>query len=174
MASKKISKYLSYILRHRPDSIDLVLDEHGWADMDELISKTKDLVLSKEIIAEVVESSDKQRFIIKENKIRANQGHSIDIDLDLKPTPPPDVLYHGTAMKYVESIMQEGIKSMNRQHVHLSKDIKTAKNIGSRHGKPIVLQIDTQAMYRDGCIFYLSENGVWLTEFVSVEYIIVE
>jgi len=174
MASKKISKYLSYILRHRPDSIDLVLDEHGWADMDELISKTKDLVLSKEIIAEVVKSSDKQRFVIKENKIRANQGHSIDIDLDLKPTMPPDVLYHGTATRYVESIMQEGIKSMNRQHVHLSQDIQTAKSIGSRHGKPIVLQIDTHAMYRDGCLFYLSDNGVWLTEFVSVEYIIVE
>lgn len=167
----KISKYLSYILRHKPDAISLVLDENGWADIDELIAKTKDFELTKDMIYEVVKASDKQRFIIKNNKIRANQGHSINIDLNLNTIIPPAILYHGTTIKYIDAIMAEGIKPMSRQYVHLSKDIQTAKTVGARHGKPEVLKIDCQAMYQDGYKFYLSENGIWLTEYVSNKYI---
>jgi len=169
----QISKYLSYILRHKPESIGLVLDNNGWANIDELISKTKEFVLTKEILNEVVKTSDKQRFIIKDNTIRANQGHSIDIDLNVLSTNPPSLLYHGTAIKNIDRIMQEGIKSMSRQYVHLSADKQTAVNVAQRHGKPIVMQIDCRTMYEDGYKFYLSENNVWLTDYIPPKYIVI-
>lgn len=168
----QISKYLSLILRHQPQSIGLVLDPNGWADVDELLNKSK-LKFSFQQLVEVVEKNDKQRFILSDDqtKIRANQGHSIKIDLDLTPQIPPPILYHGTVEKYLDSIRIEGLKKMNRNHVHLSKDIETAQKVGSRRGIAIILKIDAKAMNNDEILFYCSENGVWLTDNVPTKYI---
>jgi len=163
---QKISKYLSYILRHQPESIDLKLDSHGWADIDEIIAKTKELLLTRELIEAVVESSDKQRFAIKGNKIRANQGHSFEVDLQLTPQTPPIMLYHGTATRFLDSIKQSGLLPQSRQYVHLSRDRSTAIEVGKRHGKVVVLKIDCTSMLDDGYEFFLSNNGVWLTKVV--------
>lgn len=170
---KKISKYLSYILRHKPESIGLTLDVNGWANIDELIEKTTEIAISKTLINEVVKTSDKQRFIISEDqmKIRANQGHSVNIDLNLVAKEPPNILYHGTAEDSVNPIMKEGIKPNSRQYVHLSENIETAWKVGSRHGKPVILTINCEAMFLDGYEFYLSNNGVWLTNYVPSKYI---
>jgi putative RNA 2'-phosphotransferase len=170
------SKFLSLVLRHRPELIHLNMDANGWVDIDELINnanKYKNMHLTKEILAEIVKTNDKQRFIIdtKNNKIRANQGHSIAIDLALEPQIPPDELYHGTATGFLDSIIGNGIKSMSRQYVHLSRTVEIAENVGKRHGKPIVLYIDAKAMYENGHRFYLSENKVWLVDYVPKEYI---
>ena len=167
----KVSKFLSLILRHKPQTIGLKLDAHGWADIDEIISNSKNIKLNREIIDEVVSKDNKQRFIIEGDKIRANQGHSIEVDLELKAITPPDILYHGTATRFLESIMKTGLSRQNRQYVHLSKDIKTAISVGKRHGKVIVLEVDAKRMIRDGYEFYLSENGVWLTGSVPVGYL---
>ncbi|MER0437944.1 RNA 2'-phosphotransferase [Emticicia sp. W12TSBA100-4] len=168
----QISKYLSLILRHQPQSIGLVLDPNGWADVDELLNKSK-LKFSFQQLVEVVEKNDKQRFILSDDqtKIRANQGHSIKIDLDLTPQIPPPILYHGTVEKYLDSIRTEGLKKMNRNHVHLSKDIETAQKVGNRRGIAIILKIDAEAMNNDKILFYCSENGVWLTDNVPTKYI---
>jgi len=167
----RISKYLSFILRHKPEAINLKLDEKGWADIDEIILKTKKFSLNRKLIEKVVLEDNKQRYIIDGDKIRANQGHSINVDLELKPQIPPKILYHGTATRFIDSIMKTGLKTQNRQYVHLSKDLKTAKNVGSRHGKVVILNIDTVSMLEDGFEFYVSENGVWLTNHVPVKYI---
>ncbi len=173
---KKTSKFLSYVLRHHPELIDLTLDEQGWANVDELITKsTNDSQgFTFEELNEIVETNDKKRFIFNEDKtrIRANQGHSIDIDLALKPQQPPEFLYHGTAQNNVDSILEKGIEKRSRQHVHLSMDKETATKVGMRHGKPIILTIRTAEMSKDGILFYLSENNVWLTEFVDAKYIL--
>ena len=172
---KKISKFLSLILRHQPETIDLILDENGWANVDELREKCSKHKISftLEDLDEVVETNDKKRFIFNDDKtkIRANQGHSIEIDLALKPQQPPEFLYHGTAQNNVESILENGIEKRNRQHVHLSQDKETATKVGMRHGKPIILTIKTGKMFEDGILFYLSENNVWLTDFVDAKYI---
>ncbi|MPT31910.1 MAG: RNA 2'-phosphotransferase [Chryseobacterium sp.] len=172
---KKISKFLSLVLRHQPETIDLILDENGWANVDELREKCSKhkIDFTLEELNEVVETNDKKRFIFNEDKtkIRANQGHSIDIDLALKPQQPPEFLYHGTAHSNVESILEKGIEKRNRQHVHLSLDKETATKVGMRHGKPIILTIRTEKMFEDGILFYLSENNVWLTDFVDSKYI---
>ena len=172
---KHKSKFLSLVLRHKPEVIDLTLDENGWADIKELITKAsaKDVILSQEIIKVVIETNDKQRFTYNDvkSKIRANQGHSIKIDIDLESVEPPSLLYHGTAKRNIDSILEKGIDKRNRQHVHLSNEIETTKNVGSRHGKPIILIIDASQMHRDGIKFYLSKNKVWLTEFVDDKYI---
>lgn len=169
----QISKYLSLILRHQPQSIGLVLDPHGWANVDELLNKSK-LKFSFQQLIEAVENNDKQRFILNtdQTKIRANQGHSIKIDLDLKPQTPPNILYHGTVDKYLDNIRLEGLKKMSRNHVHLSKDVETAQKVGSRRGSAIILKIDAATMNSDGILFYYSENGVWLTYNVPTKYII--
>lgn len=173
---KKISKFLSYVLRHHPELINLNLDENGWANVDELIIKsTNDSQgFTFEELDEIVETNDKKRFIFNEDKtrIRANQGHSIDINLALIPQQPPEFLYHGTAQSNIESILEKGIEKRNRQHVHLSQDIETATKVGMRHGKPIILTINTEKMFDDGIEFYLSENNVWLTDFVDATYIL--
>jgi putative RNA 2'-phosphotransferase len=129
--------------------------------------------LNKEIIMEIVRTNDKRRFIIDAgtNRIRANQGHSIEIDLGLEPQIPPDELYHGTATRFLESIMKQGIKPMSRQYVHLSRTEEIAKTVGERHGNLVVLYIDAGAMHKNGCKFYLSENKVWLVDYVPQEYI---
>ena len=172
---KEISKFLSYILRHHPELIDLNLDEKGWANVNEIIAKSANdnQGFTFEELNEIVETNDKKRFVFNEDKtrIRANQGHSIGIDLNLKPQQPPELLYHGTAQANVDSILKNGIEKRSRQHVHLSLDIETATKVGMRHGKPIILTISTGKMFEDGILFYLSENNVWLTDFVNPCYI---
>jgi putative RNA 2'-phosphotransferase len=167
----KVSKYLSFVLRHKPESIALELDTHGWAKIDELIEKIHEMELTKELIEEVVAKNDKQRFIIEGDKIRANQGHSIEIDLELEAVEPPDVLYHGTATRFLESIMQNGLTKQERQYVHLSKNIETAIAVGKRHGKVVILELDSKRMFEEGYLFYLSKNGVWLTDSVPTVYL---
>jgi putative RNA 2'-phosphotransferase len=173
---KKVSKFLSLVLRHKPEIINLNLDENGWTDVDELLTKSKrdsHQGLTFEELEEIVETNDKKRFIFNEDKtrIRANQGHSIDIDLALKPQQPPEFLYHGTAQANIDSILKKGIEKRSRQHVHLSQDKDTETKVGMRHGKPLILVIKTKEMFDDGLEFYLSENNVWLTNFVDAKYI---
>ncbi|MEH1826367.1 MAG: RNA 2'-phosphotransferase [Nostoc sp.] len=171
----KISKYLSKYLRHTPDAIGIQLAPGGWVDVDELLTacaKNK-FPLTRQELQAVVESSEKQRFSFDAtgNLIRANQGHSVKVDLHLEGVVPPDELYHGTGHKSVESILQTGLSKMSRHHVHLSKDIETAKTVGTRHGKPVVFAVNAAAMHQAGYIFYCSANGVWLVENVPPEYL---
>jgi putative RNA 2'-phosphotransferase len=171
----KISKFLSLILRHAPDEIGLVLDENGWADVGELIAKAaqKGMVFSREDIEEVVVTNDKQRFSYNEDKsrIRANQGHSIDVDLQLQRKEPPVTLYHGTVAKFLGMIEEQGLQKMSRHHVHLSADRLTAEKVASRRGEAIILVIRSEEMRLAGFEFFLSDNGVWLTDHVPVKYI---
>lgn len=171
---KKTSKHLSYLLRHKPESIGLELDSNGWANVAQLLLLTD---ISQDTLEEVVFTNDKQRFAFSPDgkMIRANQGHSVGgVELALNPTPPPEVLYHGTVSKFMESIQEQGLMKMNRHHVHLSATIDTAANVGSRRGKPIVLNINASVMADEGFNFYLSNNGVWLTDEVPVKYIDIE
>lgn len=172
---KSVSKFLSLILRHRPEMIGLNLDDNGWADVEELIAKsaTDHSSFTKDDLEEIVATNDKQRFIFNEDhtQIRANQGHSISVDLNLQSQTPPEYLYHGTVAKSLSIIRTEGIKKMSRQHVHLSKDRETAVIVGSRRGEAIILVISSGAMYKDGLEFFLSENGVWLTDHIPAHYI---
>ncbi|KZK78372.1 RNA 2'-phosphotransferase [Pseudovibrio sp. W64] len=168
------SKYLSFILRHKPEEIGLQLDPEGWANINELIERAKPQVeLTFEMIEQVVIESDKQRFKLSDDKIhiRANQVHSVKVDLKLIPVTPPGVLYHGTAEQNWDSIMKQGLKAQSRHHVHLSQDRATAIKVGQRHGKPIVLLIDSERMHHSGVQFYQSDNGVWLTDVVIPEFI---
>jgi len=169
---KHISKFLSLVLRHKPEEIGLQLDESGWADVEELIAKS-DIRFTKEDLFEIVATSDKQRFALNEDrtKIRANQGHSIEVDLGLPPAVPPDLLYHGTAADTVDVIRKDGIQRMSRQYVHLSTVKDTAVQVGGRHGKPVILTVRAGEMHADGLQFYLSENKVWLTDYVPAKYI---
>jgi len=175
MYLKNISKFLSLVLRHKPEAIGLTMDKNGWVNVDELIEKMNQSgkKVNLENIIEVVETNQKQRFNLDlpNNRIRANQGHSINVDVELSEKIPPKFLYHGTATKNKALISKEGLKKMNRQHVHLSVDHETAFKVGSRHGKPIILKVDCKRMANDGIKFYLSENNVWLTDGVGVEYI---
>ena len=161
----KISKYLSLVLRHKPEEIGLDLDDDGWTNVDELLQKTG---LGLEDLKEVVDTNDKKRFAFSDDfkKIRANQGHSIKVDLKIKPTIPPEILYHGTAEKNIVSIFEKGILKQDRNYVHLSADFVTAKNVGMRYGKPFILEIFALKMHQEGYKFYLSKNNVWLTNFV--------
>lgn len=166
----EISKYLSFILRHKPESIGLKLDKNGWLDIDDIISKTTDYELTEEIIKDIVKNNNKQRFTINDNKIRANQGHSRIVELGLKRQQPPSILYHGTSVRFLDAINKRGVLSQERQYVHLSNNYKTAYSIGERHGKPAVLEIYAEKMHRDGIEFYISKNGIWLTKKISPEY----
>ena len=172
---KHISKFMSLVLRHKPEEIGLQLDENGWAKVDELIARMNDqgMNVDHHIINTVVETNDKKRFAFNVDKtmIRANQGHSIDIELNLPEAIPPEILYHGTTDKYLENIFKEGLVRKSRQHVHLSITIDTAKAVGTRHGKPVILIIRSKEMHDAGYKFYLSENKVWLTDAIPVEYI---
>lgn len=175
MDLNNISKYMSLILRHKPDVIGIELDEHGWANVNDLISgiEKDNHGFNFELLEEIVRSDSKQRYSFNDDKsfIRANQGHSINVDVELKEKEPPEYLYHGTGEKYVKSINQDGLIPKSRLYVHLSKDIKTAENVGKRHGQEVVYCIDSRQMYRDGYKFYLSENGVWLTKEVPIKYL---
>ncbi len=168
------SKFIALILRHKPETIHLQLDEHGWAKVDELIagvSKTHPIDL--EILEEIVRTDNKQRYSFSEDRtlIRANQGHSIPVDVELEKRTPPDILYHGSASKFETSIMEEGLLPKSRLYVHLSKDIETAKVVGSRHGTPIIFEVNTKSMVSDGYEFYYSRNGIWLTKNVPAIYL---
>ena len=177
MASRavKISKYLSYHLRHRPDLLGLELAPGGWVEIDKLLQAAREnsFPISEIELKQVVEQNDKQRFSFSNtgNLIRANQGHSVAIDLQLKPIAPPNILYHGTHRSVVAVIQQQGLKKMSRHHVHLSSELKDAITVGKRRGEPVVFQIDALQMNQANYKFYRSDNGVWLTEFVPVKYI---
>lgn len=168
----RLSKFLSLILRHNPGKIGLTLDPNGWADVDELLLKAK---MDRPTLERVVAENDKKRFAFSADgkKIRASQGHSISVDLQLEPVSPPEVLYHGTAERFRQSILENGLLHGRRQHVHLSKDVATALIVGRRHGKPVVFQIKAREMEKDGYLFFLSANGVWLTEHVPAKYLVV-
>lgn len=169
-----ISRFISLILRHKPETIGITLDEHGWANVKDLIEGIKKTrPFDMDMLEEIVRTDNKQRYSFNEDKtlIRANQGHSIPVDVELKKAVPPDILYHGTGEKYVSSIDKEGLLPKSRLYVHLSKDEDTAVNVGKRHGKPVVYKVDARKMQEDGFEFFLSVNGVWLTKEVPVKYI---
>lgn len=172
----KVSKYLSLILRHKPETIGIALDEHGWAEVENLILgiSTNYPGFNMDILEEIVRTDEKQRYSFNEDKtlIRANQGHSIPVDVELEEVEPPEWLYHGTGKKYVDSINKQGLIPKNRLYVHLSDDIITAIDVGERHGGfANVYRVDSGKMHRDGFVFYKSKNGVWLTKSVPVEYL---
>jgi putative RNA 2'-phosphotransferase len=172
----EISKFLSLVLRHRPAKIGLSLDDGGWAQVDDLLAAAQraGVSLDRDTLQQVVAQNDKQRFAFSadHSKIRANQGHSIPVDLGLEPLAPPELLFHGTATRFLASIKAQGLIPRGRQYVHLSPDEPTAIKVGQRHGQPIVLTIQAGRMYAAGLTFYRSANGVWLTDKVLVEYII--
>jgi putative RNA 2'-phosphotransferase len=170
------SKFLSLLLRHQPEVIGMQLDAEGWLPIDELIENAnrQGKQLSLELLHEVVASCEKKRFALSEDglKIRANQGHSVrDIELNLEAVVPPNVLYHGTVAAFLDSIREHGLLKRSRNHVHLSADVETAKKVGARRGKSVILTIRSEAMHQSGHSFYLSANGVWLTDAVPVSFI---
>lgn len=168
------SKFLSLVLRHKPDIIGLTLDTEGWAGIDELIRLSQSHTpLTRAMIEAIVAENSKQRFAISDDgsRIRARQGHSIDVDLQLQPTSPPQRLYHGTATRFVDAIRREGLHKRSRQHVHLSANADTATLVGARHGRPMVLIVHADKMAAAGHAFFLSENGVWLTDAVPPAFI---
>lgn len=171
----KVSKFLSYVLRHEPHAIGLGLDANGWARVDELIAKATaaGTPIDVESIRLAVETNDKRRFAFSDDgtRIRANQGHSIGVDLGLVPQTPPDVLYHGTATRFLDGIRRDGLVAGQRQHVHLSADRETATRVGERHGTPVVLVVDARTMHAEGLVFLRSDNGVWLTDAVPPRYL---
>ena len=169
------SQFISLVLRHKPEAAGITLDEHGWADVEALISGSckNGVPLDREMLDEIVRTDNKQRYSFNEDGtlIRANQGHSIPVDVELEEKTPPDVLYHGTGEKYVPSIEKQGLIPKSRLYVHLSSDVDTAKKVGSRHGKPVIYRVDCRKMSEDGYRFFLSVNGVWLTKLVPAEYL---
>lgn len=170
----KTSKYLSLILRHKPEAAGITLDEHGWADVEDLVAGIgKTQRFSKEMLEEIVRTDQKQRYSFNEDHtlIRANQGHSIPVDVELPVAEPPEILWHGTGQKYVEAIDQKGLIPKGRLYVHLSSDPDTALKVGSRHGRPVIYEVDCRKMRTDGFVFYRSVNGVWLTKSVPAEYL---
>lgn len=173
MSEQKLSKYLAYLLRHHPEVANLNMDKNGWVEVDELIANTEGN-FTRENLEKIVRTDKKRRYSFNEDesKVRANQGHSINVDVELDEVIPVFKLYHGTADKFLDSIMKEGIKPQTRQYVHLSRDYDTAVKVGARHGNVVVLEIDTKAMVEDGIKFYLSANGVWLTKYIDPKYII--
>ena len=172
----RLSKFLSYVLRHHPESIGLELDEGGWARVDELLTAAQraGVSLNEESLRQVVEQSDKKRFAFSEDslRIRAEYGHSIPVELDLQAVLPPEFLYHGTARRFVASIRRQGLRRRGRNYVHLSPDEHTAIGVGKRHGKPVILVVQARRMHGSGFTFYRSESGTWLTEEVPPEYIV--
>ena len=174
----EVSKYMSWALRHKPEEAGIVLDANGWTDVYLLVdAHNKRAQVGKEIttleVLEVVRTCEKQRYAVSPDmrRIRANQGHSIAVDVELVEQTPPDVLYHGTAERFYEAIQRQGIDKMKRQHVHLSADVQTAMRVGARHGVLRLLKIDAQRMHADGVKFWISANGVWLVDHVDPKYL---
>lgn len=172
--SDKLSVFISLVLRHNPAAAHITLDEHGWADVDDLLTGIRNTgrKINMNILEDIVATDKKRRYSFNQDKtlIRANQGHSIPVDVELKEQEPPEFLYHGTAERFLNRIEKEGLQSMSRLYVHLSTEPETALQVGKRHGKPVVLKIYSGSMYRDGNKFYLSENGVWLTKKIERKY----
>jgi len=170
-----VSKLLSLVLRHNPSLLKLDMNKNGWVNIQQIIINFKlykNLNIDFDIIRHIVQTSDKKRFVIDETgeKIRANQGHSIKVDLDLHLNEPPDFLFHGTATRFLDQIMSEGLKPMSRHQVHLSASRKTAFEVGRRHGIPVVLTVRAKEMYKNGFQFFISENKIWLVDRVPKEY----
>lgn len=176
MKSNHIGKFISLILRHKPNTIGITLDQNGWANTQELLNglNAAGKKVDIEQLINIVNTDNKRRFSFNsdKSKIKANQGHSIPVNLGLLELVPPTILYHGTSEKFIESIKQNGIQKRSRQYVHLSSNVETAVAVGKRHGNPIVLKINTEQMFIDGYKFYLSENGVWLTDNVPYQYVL--
>ena len=174
-SENRLSRTLSLVLRHDPGVIGLSLDDHGWARIDELLNclNQKGKRIDRVLLEKIVVESDKQRFRISEDgmMIRANKGHSISIELDLEEKAPPQWLYHGTASRFMDAIEREGLQKQSRHHVHLCGDQETARKVGARHGKPVVLEVAAQLMVSHGYRFYQSENGVWLVDEVPPDYL---
>lgn len=172
----KLGRFLSLVLRHDPGAAGITLDEHGWADVNQLLAGVNRTGRRIDLptLERIVRENNKQRYSFNEDhtKIRANQGHSVPVDVELKETEPPQYLYHGTATRFFPAIQKEGIRKMSRQYVHLSGDFQTAMAVGKRHGIPMVVTINAAAMARDGVTFYRSENGVWLCEHVEPRYFV--
>ena len=174
---ERLSKFISMILRHKPEAIGITLDEHGWADVDELIKGInetgEEIEFSKDTLETIVKTDKKQRYSFSQDKtlIRANQGHSIPVDVELEKKEPPKVLYHGTGVKSVKAIQEQGLLPMERLYVHLSTDVETATNVGKRHGTPVIFQVNAEQMQKDGYDFFQSVNGVWLTKEVPAKYL---
>ncbi|HEU5115699.1 MAG TPA: RNA 2'-phosphotransferase [Isosphaeraceae bacterium] len=171
----RVSKYLSKYLRHAPHELGLTLQPGGWVPVDDLLDATlyHSFPITYDELVECVETNDKQRFSFDASgeMIRANQGHSVEVDLHLEAKEPPEILYHGTVERFLPSILNEGLNRGRRHHVHLSKDEETARKVGARRGKPVILRVESRRMHRDGHTFYLSSNGVWLTDAVPPEYL---
>ena len=172
-----ISKFLSFVLRHKPEEIGLTLDTEGWTDIDTLLVRLKQAnrPLTRDILQAVVDTNDKKRFAISEDglRIRANQGHSTpDVALSFDEKQPPEFLFHGTATRFVESIQKQGLIPGQRHYVHLSENIPTATEVGQRYGKPVILKINSLQMYEQGFKFYKSDNDVWLTKNIPSDFII--
>ncbi len=171
----KISKYLSKHLRHQPKDLGLLLEPGGWVLLDDLMLalERRNFFVTREEIFEVIAKSDKQRFSLNEDqtKIRANQGHTVAVDLQLESLPPPEILYHGTGEKSAASILERGLQKMQRHHVHLSADTETAIRVGRRHGRPVIFEIAAEKMAQSGFDFFCSTNGVWLVEMVPPTYL---
>ena len=172
----RLGRFLSLVLRHDPHAAGITLDGHGWADVDALLAGVNRTgrKINMDTLERIVRENNKQRYAFNEDhtKIRANQGHSVQVDVELKAAQPPKYLYHGTASRFLPAIQAEGIRKMSRQHVHLSGDFETAMAVGKRHGIPVVITIDAGAMARDGVAFYRSENGVWLCGHVEPKYFV--
>ncbi len=170
-----ISKFLSLVLRHKPETIGIQIDQNGWVDINELIDKSNKygIQFDRETLNHIVATNSKKRFAFNDkfDKIRASQGHSVEIELGYKNQKPPEILFHGTSEKSVQSILKKGLEKRNRQHVHLSSDTETAIKVGQRHGKPVIFEILAEKMYNDKIEFYISENGVWLTDNVPTKYL---
>ena len=170
----RISKYISLILRHKPEVIGIQLDAHGWADVNALLAGiSKKYFIDQDILEEIVRSDSKQRNVFNEDRtrIRASQGHSVQVDVELPVAEPPETLYHGTARRFSASIEAQGLLPQSRLYVHLSPDVETAEKVGRRHGEPVIYLVDAGQMHRDGSLFYLSANGVWLTKTVPAPYL---
>lgn len=171
----QISKFLSLVLRHQPEAIGITLDEQGWVAVKELLFRltSHGTVVTFDALNHIVETNAKKRFAFNgdRTRIRASQGHSVEVELGYAPQTPPEILYHGTGSQSVDVILSSGLDKRSRQHVHLSSDLETAINVGQRHGKPVVLTVDTVTMLQDGYTFFISENGVWLTDSVPAEYL---
>lgn len=171
---KQTAKCLALVLRHKPEAAGITLDEHGWADVDALLEgMQRKYPIDRAALERIVAEDEKQRYSFNEDHtlIRANQGHSAPVDVELEQLTPPDALYHGTGEKYVASIREQGLLPKSRLYVHLSADAETALAVGKRHGRPHVFVVDATAMARDGFAFYRSQNGVWLTKHVPPEFL---
>lgn len=169
----KVSKYVSKHLRHQPERIGLVLDPHGWVEIDDLLNAAAAhrFPISRAELDHVVAANDKQRFAVDGSRIRASQGHTVPVDLDLPEAEPPAYLYHGTVAASLDAIRAEGLRPMARHHVHLSPDRETATRVGARRGRPVVLSVDAGAMRAAGHVFRISANGVWLVDSVPPQFL---